>query len=355
MGEMEAILDAARWAPSGDNTQPWRFEIVDPMHVVVHGLDTRDHCVYDLDGHASQLAIGCLLETLAIAASQFGLRADTTRREGHPETRPTFDVRLIPDSTVSPHPLAPFIRERRVQRRAMGARRLGTAEKQALELAISPNYRVVWKERWAEKWAVARLLFSNAYVRLTTPEAYLVHRAVIEWDSQYSETRIPDQAIGVDRLTLKLMRWAMASWERVHFLNRFLMGTLMPRLQLDLLPGLACGAHFGLIANRPLSTVDDYVAAGRNVQRLWLTATRLGLQVQPEMTPIIFSRFVREGRDFTKVQRSAEIARKLATDLEAQFKPVEVSRLAFLGRIGAGPAARARSTRLSLPRLMHED
>jgi nitroreductase len=23
----EQILDLARWAPSGDNTQPWRFEI----------------------------------------------------------------------------------------------------------------------------------------------------------------------------------------------------------------------------------------------------------------------------------------------------------------------------------------
>ena len=25
------ILDLARWAPSGDNTQPWRFEIVDEL------------------------------------------------------------------------------------------------------------------------------------------------------------------------------------------------------------------------------------------------------------------------------------------------------------------------------------
>jgi len=48
---IEQILDQARWAPSGDNTQPWRFEIKGPLHVVVHGSDTRRHCVYDLDGH----------------------------------------------------------------------------------------------------------------------------------------------------------------------------------------------------------------------------------------------------------------------------------------------------------------
>ncbi|MEO8996576.1 MAG: nitroreductase family protein, partial [Nitrosospira sp.] len=45
------ILELARWAPSGDNTQPWRFEIIDERHLVIHAFDTRDHCIYDLDGH----------------------------------------------------------------------------------------------------------------------------------------------------------------------------------------------------------------------------------------------------------------------------------------------------------------
>ena len=66
---LENILEQARWAPSGDNTQPWRFEVVDPRHVVVHGFDTRSHCVYDLDGHPSQLSLGALLESMALAAS----------------------------------------------------------------------------------------------------------------------------------------------------------------------------------------------------------------------------------------------------------------------------------------------
>lgn len=39
------ILELARWAPSGDNTQPWRFEIVSDDHIAIHGSDTRDWCV----------------------------------------------------------------------------------------------------------------------------------------------------------------------------------------------------------------------------------------------------------------------------------------------------------------------
>ncbi|MHB8556148.1 MAG: nitroreductase family protein, partial [Candidatus Dormibacteria bacterium] len=68
------ILDLGRWAPSGDNTQPWRFEIVSDHHLVVHGSDTRHQVVFDLEGHASQLSIGTLLESLAIAASGEGHR-----------------------------------------------------------------------------------------------------------------------------------------------------------------------------------------------------------------------------------------------------------------------------------------
>jgi len=200
-----------------------------------------------------------------------------------------------------------------------------------------------------------RLMFANAYIRLTTPEAYLVHRDVIEWNSDTSETRIPDQAIGADPLTLKLMRWAMQSWERVDFLNRYLMGTLMPRLQMDLLPGLACGAHFALVAAKPPADVDDYLAAGRQVQRFWLTATRLGLELQPEMTPIIFSRYVREGRDFSRLPRPGEIAAKLGGRLAAEFSPIDPARLVFLGRIGAGPRAKARSTRLPVERLLRAE
>ena len=54
-------------------TQPWQFEIVTDHHVAVHGYDTREWCVYDFEGWASQLAHGILLETLRIAATNFGL------------------------------------------------------------------------------------------------------------------------------------------------------------------------------------------------------------------------------------------------------------------------------------------
>src|SRR3979411_132924 len=94
---IEQILDLARWAPSGDNTQPWRFEITGELSAVIHGFDTRDHCVYDIDGHSSQMAIGGLLETICIAATGHSLGTKFKRRTDFPDETPTFDLTFTPD------------------------------------------------------------------------------------------------------------------------------------------------------------------------------------------------------------------------------------------------------------------
>ena len=105
MERIGRILDLARWAPSGDNTQPWRFEIVSDTHIVVHGSDTRRTVVYDLRGHASQLAIGALLEYLAIAASGWNLQSEIVYRRpsgNEDDPHPTFDVRFAEYSRRAP-------------------------------------------------------------------------------------------------------------------------------------------------------------------------------------------------------------------------------------------------------------
>jgi hypothetical protein len=343
------ILDLARWAPSGDNTQPWRFEIVDGQHLVVHGFDTRDHCVYDLDGRPSQISLGALLETMSIAASMHGRQVIAHRRSGLPDTSPTFDVRL-PQTGIPRDLLADHIQQRTVQRRAMSARALTALEKAELERCVAPRFRVHWLEGFNHKWNAALLMFRNAKVRLTMPEAFEVHRAIIEWDAQLSEDRVPDAALGADLLTTRMMRFVMQSWPRVSFFNRYLAGTLVPRLQMDLLPGLACAAHYLLVdANKPLS-IDDHVAAGRAVQRFWLTLTKLDLNQQPEMTPLIFEAYVRQGINFTSDRTVSNLARSVAASLRGVIG-VDPAHAVWMGRIGAGPAAKARSIRMPLSRL----
>lgn len=348
------ILELARWAPSGDNTQPWRFEVLSDQHVVVHGFDTRDHCVYDLDGHPSQIALGALIETASIAASAHGLRLHSTRRVDAPEHRPTLDWIFQPDASVTRDPLVDCVSKRSVQRRPLRTQALTPAECAALEQSVGAEFSIHWLASWSARLRMAKLLFHSAKIRLVMPEAYRVHRDIIQWGAQFSSDKVPDQALGTDPLTTRLMRFVMQSWERVSFFNRYFAGTWAPRIQLDFVPGVACAAHFILLARKPAQSTDDYLTSGRAMQRFWLTATSLDLQLQPELTPLIFSRYARNQTPFTQQpglnQMAAKLSQRLADLLGAKTAALAV----FMGRVGHGNPPKARSLRRSVQELLSQ-
>lgn len=354
--KVSLVLDQARWAPSGDNTQPWRFEAIGQRYIMVHGRDTRDHCVYDLDGRASQQAIGAMLETLSIAASTYGWRADIERLPEQPDTQPTFSVRFVEDPAVTPDPLADVIQQRVTQRRCMRTKPLTQQQRDALWDALPPGFTVHFLGSAADRRRMAKLLFDSAKIRLITREAYEVHRSVIEWKTRFSDDRIPDQAVGLNPMSLPLMRWAMKKWSRIQILNRFFAGTVLPRVELDFLPGYFCGAHFFILADNPPRTLDDMIAAGRALQRFWLTATRVGLQFQPAATPMIFSNYVRDNVTFTNnpaaTTRAQQIAQRLGSILGPNIQDDAMQRLTFMGRLGHGKTPRSRSLRLPMNELM---
>lgn len=345
------ILDLARWAPSGDNTQPWRFELTGDDRFILHGRDTRDDVVYDLDGHPSQISIGALIETAAIAATAHGLALHCRRDPAAPETHPRFEISLTPQAGLVRSPLVEFIPQRRVQRRPMPTTALLPRQKEALAAAVGPAYRLHWIDTASGRAAMARLLFTSAGIRLTIPEAFEVHRSVIEWNARFSRNRVPSQALGVDALSTSLMRFGLHSWARISFMNRYAAGTVLPRLQMDWLPAHRCAGHVAILAEQPPRTIDDYVAGGRAVQRFWLTATSLGLNHQPEMTPLIFSRYVREQRRFSTEASAWDTAQALAPRLDAMLGG-QGAQAVWLGRIGGGPPAAARSERYSLAELL---
>jgi molybdopterin/thiamine biosynthesis adenylyltransferase/nitroreductase len=296
---IEKVLDMARWAPSGDNTQVWRFELIDATSAWVHGHDTRDHVVYDFEGR-----------------------------------------------------LATSITSRSVQRRALKTTPISTQHKQALASALGAGFSVKWFEGNQSRRKIAALLFKSAKIRLTMPEAYQVHRSIIQWNARFSEDKVPDQAIGMDPVALKMMRWALQSWQRVRMLNRYFAGTWLPRIQLDWVPAMACGAHFVICADKPAQTIADYIQIGRALQRFWLTATHLGIQLQPEMTPLIFASYVHNDQRFSKTPEIWNQAVHLEQEARTLLGADTLKHAGFMGRVGYGNSAQARSLRLPLSRLL---
>ncbi|KZN47401.1 ThiF family adenylyltransferase [Pseudoalteromonas luteoviolacea] len=339
------VIELAKWAPSGDNCQPWQFELVDEFSFNVHANNTRSSSVYDLDGHSSHIAHGILLETIEIAASKFGCGVEMEELPGN-GVSDLYKISLIPSDTVIRDPLIPNIKTRTVHRKAMGSRALTEEEKSSLAESLPTGFKVQWYQSTAEKRRFAWLNAHNAKTRLTMKEAYLVHREIIDWGKQFSETKIPEQALGLDKLTARLTQWLFQSWGRVAFFNRYLFGTIAPRLQLDLIPGVRASCHFTIHSEAPIENGRDYVAAGRAIQRFWLKTDQLQLGLQPSMTPLIFARYLKNDISFTESRNAAFHALKSYYLLKKVVKNHES--VVFMGRLGLSNRPLSRSVRKSL-------
>jgi len=88
--------------------------------------------------------------------------------------------------------------------------------------------------------------------------------------------------------------------------------------------------------------------AGRALQRFWLTGTSLGLQIQPQYAPLVFARYAREGVRFSDSDQALRTAQAIDTRLDKLLGLDVAHRAMFMGRIGAGKPAIARSVRLPL-------
>lgn len=344
--QMLDILDLARWAPSGDNAQPWRFDIRSPDTVRI----TIDSASIDANpyeygqGQPTLIAVGGLLETLGIAASTAGA---TARYTAQPATEgpPDIDVAIDRDAAVAEDPLYRFLPVRSVDRRAYRKRAIPPAVREALIAAAGEDFRLDFYETPAQRRALARLNADATDIRLRIPEAFPVHQAIIDWRNDFSERGIPARTLPLDPATRAAMRWALGQWSRVEKLNRAPGGTTVAQLEMDVVPGRWSAAYFTLSApadtmSTPATRLATLLACGAAFQRIWLTATANGLSMQPTFAPLCFAHHVRTGHPFTQDAAMREKAGLLAGTMSRTLH--DAGNVLCMARIGY-PRARTAS------------
>lgn len=359
--DIERILHMARWAPSGDNSQPWRFEVLNNNSVaVVISIEGTENNVYDFnDGQPTLLSAGMLVETIRIVASTFGLAVDWRITDSGKSHR-RIEIDFTADRTAAPDELFRFIQTRSVDRRPYQTTPLGDTQKDVLTAALGDGLSIRWFESDQERQEIAAINAVATDIRLRIPEAFRIHRKIVDWDSRYSQTGIPANAIGLAKPVLKMMRWSMKKWARVDRMNKLPSATAVAQKQLDLLPGQNCAAHFSVTLADPGAfdrngRDETLIQAGQALQKFWLTAEGLGLVLQPSLAPICFANYAHRGIAFTADQSMIGNARKLEANIRRVFA-VEPDQLLFLGRIGyAQPSPQiGRSIRRPLARLMED-
>ncbi|QMT60897.1 ThiF family adenylyltransferase [Legionella sp. PC997] len=325
---VEKILELARWAPSGDNSQPWRFILVSPSQIrVVINNETSTNC-YDYGGIPTLISGGFLLETLKIAASLFGLEIKY-QIESHSSTQHQISVTFHKKSKIKPDPLAYCIKIRSVDRGIYKRLKLTSNAKKLLIESVGNEFDIIWLESLREKISIAKLTMLATKLRMTMPELFPIHQQVFSPENR-AQQGIPIAATGINPLTQRIMKWALKSWSRISTLNK--LGAIQTnQFELDLLPSLFCSAHFFLIPKSSIDENEYFLKVGAAMQRFWLTATQLGLVMQPNFAPLMFQYYADAQTEFSQLKFSQNIALKISKNLRVLSHENTVL---FLGRIG---------------------
>ncbi|HKI30892.1 MAG TPA: hypothetical protein VKA46_03430 [Gemmataceae bacterium] len=346
---LEWLLTAAIRAPSGDNTQPWRFEVDSAAGRLRFFVDeTRDPSPMNSGQRMARIGVGAALENLLRTARANGWEAQfeaaqppavavlrvQTVAGGSPQADRTIGERVTNRRTYDGHPVHEDV--------------LARLKEQTPALDGVLTQWVVGRERLAPLAEVIGRADATMFGEPSMRRAFLKNvrfdappTAEVEQGLSLASLEVS----GSDRVALKMMRW-MPNW-LLHAAGGLKVFAATARRLVESAAGLC-------LVTGPDRLPPTDLAVGRAMQRAWLAMAGEGLAVQPMMslpvlenaldngTPELIGALGRE-----KVQGLLDETRRLAPE-------VGDGRLAYLMRFGYASAVSGRTGRLPLAAVVRE-
>jgi molybdopterin/thiamine biosynthesis adenylyltransferase/nitroreductase len=352
-----ALLAAAALAPSGGNEQPWRWVAHGPSLSVLVDRPFGDVLLAFRD-LPRRLALGAAAENVVLRAHQLGMRVKVVPGDGEPGPA-ALTFKFFPSAarvpgleprTAEHDALATHIERRHTNRRVVPAAPLTADAAGALRRAVDgvPGCRLhlVWDA--GELAAVADVVARAERLRMLHPVGHRDLVREVRWTPE--EARATRD--GIDLATLDLSASERAGMRLLRepgvarLLRQWKRGGALEKLARR---AIVAASAVGLVTTAG-GTVRDQLAAGRAIQRAWLTATALGLGVQPHTSALyLFARAFGGGQAAFDAEALEELA-ELKARAEAVFglHPAPV----FLFRVfpACEPGARALRRPVAVPR-----
>jgi len=346
---VEVIVDAARRAPSGGNSQPWRFE-VNANEIRVYLVPERT-ATMDVRHRGSYVAIGAAIFNARVAAASLKVLGPVRL---FPEGAPSHHVATLHIGSSTDHEIAPLesLLRKRVANRQMGDP--SPVDDRIFQLLTrcvereEANLRVLSERDQIN--SVAELLAESDRLRFLIPTLHSDMVGELRWPGRDALEE------GLDVRTLELSQFELAALELLR--RPDVMGHLA-----DWRAGSGLGARTRAtlgsssalaVVTVPRTDPTSYVRAGAAVERFWLTAELNGLAVQP-VSPV----FLYAVNDVDVLQLGGERHLDAIFDLSQRFNKLwdlgDEERVALLLRVTHAPPPGVRSARLPLAHLLSRD
>ena len=339
------ILELAVWAPSGDNSQPWRF-VVKGNEVNVYNLPDRDNPVLNFRQAGSYVAHGGLIENAVIAASVKGYRAII--RLFPDKSDPTFVATLVFEkANVAADLLWGVITTRHTNRKPYRPLPLTQEERNALlsvvpELGLEASARVGLIEDAESR---KRLGAAGASVEQVILENRELHGILFK-DVVWSEKEELEKHSGLylDAMEFSPPQRALFGLARRWSFMRVANAIGFPKfISWQDAKIYATGSALGAVIMKS-SGPEDFVNAGRIMQRLWLRVTACGLWLHPITALLFAAARVRAGEASMLSAAHRELIEREYREVEQVFG-ASAETVAMMFRIGHADPPRAHSSR----------
>lgn len=258
--KLSFLIRYALLAPSSHSTQPWKFSL-GPNRVQVFVDKTRWLRVADQDQRELHVSVGCALENLLIAAEHFGYGHQTVYFPKHENDDLIAEVTLTPQDQPSPYrdkDLFDALTYRHTNRQTYEEQPIPQADLRCLEeCCVEEDIQLHTTSDIETKRRVDELIVHADALQFADPA----------WREELGHW-IGQGAFGTSWLMSKMGRLA------VTYLN---MGKSTARKDSELLMSSPVLAVLCSKKNDRASQVK----VGQVLERIWLRATDLGIQLQP--------------------------------------------------------------------------
>lgn len=305
--EIQEILRVAVNAPSGENVQPWRFEMKDEK-INVFNVSSSDQSPYSWGQRASFFSHGALITNIKITATKFDIKADVRLFPGS-SFEHVAEINLKKGLTEGRSPLVESVINRATNRKPYKKQPLTPSQIKSLENisqdfssygvhAVLTDNRETIENAAALGAANDKIMLSNKYLH----DFFFSH---VNWSKEEDAKNKKGFYIKTFELPppAEYMFRKFKSWKFLEQLRKFRIDiaslvSFINRNNYKQAPALV------VVSINELEP-DKFVYAGMLNQKLWLALTNLGLYAQP-LAGVLYLRLMVEYGESTPVFFSQE-------------------------------------------------
>lgn len=343
--DIRKIVDAAVHAPSGDNCQPWRFEIAGDT-IMQYNLSNRDVSLYSWGQRASYVSHGAAVENMRQLAGAMGYDLRIRLFPGGADPDLVAEVKVVKSAAPVSGNLAQWIEKRVTNRKRYKPKPVQLEEKSQLTAQVTDGATLALVDDPVQVSELAGVASMNEKLLFENEAMHNFFYAHINWN----ETEDRERSIGFYVKTLEIPSggeggFKMAkSWPLLRLLNMLGFSKFIASNNRKT---YASAPLYGVLLSGDTSP-EGYFKAGQSFQRVWLKATSLGLYMQP-LTGILFLKLRLDSEPGTG--KLSESQAKAVHDSYAKVVSIAnagAKRAVMMFRIGYADPPSAQSSRLPL-------